>query len=249
MPLGYVDEEEKRWLEEGEGQRAWEAVQGRSTLPALVCTPTVFDKPKPWWIPSFSVQEAVQLVRTIPSVEVASNRNPVPVAKIFAPGKMISFGTVTAWNFGSNANPGAELRTDGFGAGTINESDKPSAFARVNFDTAEISSSIRFPVGLGFTQDGFSSSLGYSLNAYAQWDGWNTTVSIDLNYADVATSGAGMKGNISKGAYLEVKPLQAATVAIVAAALVLTPWPDELSLPALIESLGNLVRNPNLGVP
>ncbi|GEM_PF-2623336 len=32
-PLGYVDEEEEQWLEEGEGQRAWEAVQGQSANP------------------------------------------------------------------------------------------------------------------------------------------------------------------------------------------------------------------------
>ena len=195
-----------------QGERAEYITPIEPSVP--ICTPTVFDRPKPWWVPSFSVQEAVELVHIIPSVEVASNRIPVPVAKIVAPGRMISFGTVTAWSLGSNANPGAELRTDGFGGGTINEPDKPSAFARVNLDTAEISGSIRLPGGLGFTQDGFSSSLGYSINAYAQWDGWNTTVSIDLNYADVETSGAGMKGNISKGMYVEVKPLQVATVVV-----------------------------------
>lgn len=67
-----------------------------------------------------------------------------------------------------------------------------------------------------------------SLNAYAQWDGWNTTVSIDLNYAEVATSGAGMKGNISKGAYVEVKPLQAAlatTILVLTVAAALSGYP------------------------
>ncbi len=39
-PLGYVDEEEKQWLEEGEGQRAWEAVRGQNVNP--------FDPPN-WW--------------------------------------------------------------------------------------------------------------------------------------------------------------------------------------------------------
>ena len=190
--------------------------------PGPMCTPTVFDKPKPWWVSSFSAQEAIQLVRTIPSVGVGSKRIPVPVARIVAPGKMISFGTVTAWKFGSNASPGAELRTDGFGAGTINEPDKPSAFARVNLDTGEISSSIRFPVGLGFTQDGFSSTLGYSISARAKWDGWNTTASIDLNYVDVKASGVGVKGNISRGMYLEVKPMQVATVAVAVVAIVST---------------------------
>ena len=55
-PLGYVDEEEKRWLEEGEGQRAWEAVrvyhQGERAevvTPPPVCTPENIQQPKSWW--------------------------------------------------------------------------------------------------------------------------------------------------------------------------------------------------------
>jgi len=176
------------------------------------CTPDNIQKPKAWWIPSFSAQEAIRLVQAIPSVGVGSNRIPVPIARFLAPGKMISFGTVTSWNLASNANSGAELRTNGFGAGTINSADKPSGSIGVNLDTGEVSASVRFPSGFRIKQDGFSGSLGYSTSVRAKWDGWNTTASVDLNYADVNASGAGVKGSARSGVYVEVKPLQAAAV-------------------------------------
>jgi hypothetical protein len=195
------------------------------------------------------VKHVSELVRVIPSVGLGSDRVPVPIADFLVPGAMISVGTVTAWSLSSNANPGAELRKDGFGAGTLNEPDKPSGFIRANLDTGEISSGIRFSSGFGFTQDGISGSLGYSLIARAEWDGWNTTVSIDLNYADVKVSGGGVRGSISRGVYVEVKPLQVAAITVAAAAIILTPWPDELSLPAIFKLLGDAVRSPSPGVP
>lgn len=91
---------------------------------------------------------------------------------------------------------------------------KPQTYAKVNVDERELESMIRIPSGLQLTESGFEASHGYSVYTRAKWDGWNTTASVDVNYADVDASGAGLKGNISSGVYVEVKPLQVATVAV-----------------------------------
>jgi hypothetical protein len=185
---------------------------------------------KPWWIPGFFLQQAKDLVNTIPSVGISSNRILLPAAKILAPGKMLSFGTVTAWDISSNANPNAELRVDGYGAGGANDPLKPQTFARVNENERELESMIRIPSGVKFTESGFEATHGYSIYARAKWEAWNTTVSVDVNYADVDASGAGLKGNVSKGVYVEVKPLQVATVGgLLTAFVLLTPF-DELGV-------------------
>jgi hypothetical protein len=190
--------------------------------------PTKSSPSKPWWVPGFSVQQARGLVNTIPSVGIGSNRIPVPVAKIVAPGKMISFGTVTAWDISSNANPNAELRVDGYGAGQASDPLKPQTFARVNVNERELESMVRIPSGVRFTEGGFEASHGASIYARVKWDGWNTTASVDMNYADVDASGAGLKGNISSGVYVEVKPLQVATVGVLITTVVLLTPVDEI---------------------
>jgi hypothetical protein len=126
---------------------------------------------------------------------------------------------------------------------------KPQTFARVNENERELESMIRIPSGVKFTESGFEATHGYSIYARAKWEAWNTTVSVDVNYADVEASGAGLKGNVSKGVYVEVKPFPVVAVAIGMAVIALTPWPDELSLPAILKLLGDAVRNPALGVP
>jgi hypothetical protein len=100
-----------------------------------------------------------------------------------------------------------------------------------------------------FTEGGFEASHGYSVYTRAKWDGWNTVASVDVNYADVDASGAGLKGNISSGVYVEVKPLPVVSVTVAVAAIILTPWPDELSVPAILKLLGDAVRSPSPGVP
>lgn len=195
------------------------------------------------------MQQTRRLANTIPSVGIGSNRIPAPVAKIVAPGKMLSFGTVTAWDISSNANPNAELSVDGYGAGGAGDPMKPQTFTKVNVDERELESMIRIPSGLQLTESGFEASHGYSVYTRAKWDGWNTTASVDMNYADVDASGAGLKGNISSGVYLEVKPLQVVAVTVAMAAIILTPWPDELSMPAILKLLGDAVRSPSPGVP
>jgi hypothetical protein len=135
---------------------------------------------------------------------------------------MISFGTITAWDISSDANPNAELRVDGYGAGEASDPLKPQAFVRANENERELESMVRIPSGVRFSEGGFEASHGASIYARVKWDGWYTTASVDMNYADVDASGAGLKGNISSGVYVEVNPLQAATVGVLVTAAMLT---------------------------
>ncbi|MDK1080407.1 MAG: hypothetical protein QGD88_02920, partial [Anaerolineae bacterium] len=230
---------ELEWHQQSERQAALAAVEAERQAEEAAADAAAPREEKPWWVPSFSEREAQALVQAIPSVGIGSNRIPVPVAKIVAPGRMISFGTVTAWDIASNANPNIELRVDGYGAGNADDPLKFQTFGRVNVEKRELESVIRIPSGWRFSKGGFETSHGYSISTRAKWDGWGTTVSADMNYADVDVSGAGLKGNASSGVYVEVKPIQVLTIGVVVIALIVTPF-DEIAL--LLAGVGEIFK-------
>lgn len=183
------------------------------------------------------------LADVIPTVGITNGRKQVPVFKFLAPPSLISFGTMTRHRFTSDANPGAELRKDGIGAGNIYDTNQPSLIARANFDTGEFVAKVRFPSELNFTQDGFSYSAGYSANMYIQWKGIYSTIGADINYADINAKGAGVKGNMSKGVYVEVQP---APLVVLAAIVILTPYDEIFALGAAglkaLEEAGRILQ-------
>ncbi|MCG2787879.1 MAG: hypothetical protein L6461_22545 [Anaerolineae bacterium] len=192
-------------------------------------------KEKPWWtLPSFSFpeREAKLLAEKIPSIGITNGRKQEPVFKFLAPPSLVSFGAITRYRFTSNANPGAELRIDGIGAGNIYEANQPALMARANFDTGELVAKVRVPSELNFTKGGFSCSAGYSANMYIQWKGIYSTIGADINYADINAKGAGVKGNISKGAYVEVQPAPILAAAALATIVVFTPFDELVALGA-----------------
>jgi len=87
--------------------------------------------------------------------------------------------------------------------------------------------------------------LSSSVTARVTWGGfWNTTVGLDVNYPEVQVNGAGVKGRVSDGWYLEYKPgrlvtYAVATVAVVA--LVVTLGPE---LIAALSALGSRLLQP-----
>ncbi len=175
---------------------------------------------KLWWVPSFTVKEAESLVRSILSTEITdSPPQEIPMLSFLSPNGMLSFGHVTATSAGSSANPNIEIGTDG---GKADVGETPSFSAGVKPGEPELDMKMRIPSPVAIDENGVKGSLGYSVKVAAKWEGWNTTITADLNYADVnvSTGDVGLKGNMTSGVYVKYKPIQLATVTVGATLLV-----------------------------
>jgi hypothetical protein len=66
-----------------------------------------------------------------------------------------------------------------------------------------------------FVEGVIKATLSSSVTVRVTWGGfWNTTVGLDVNYPEVQVNGAGVKGRVSDGWYLEYKPGRLVTYAV-----------------------------------
>jgi len=197
---------------------------------------------KPWWLWPSLDEAARALVQTIPSAKVGSWRNPVPAFSLVSPGHVISFGTVNSGMLAADANPNLTLNSDGSLTPSVGKQPIASLTPRPDgFDF-----NLRNPwQRYEFAEGTIKATLSSSVTARVTWGGfWNTTVGLDVNYPEVQVNGAGVKGRVSDGWYLEYKPgrlvtYAVATVAVVA--LVVTLGPE---LIAALSALGSRLLQP-----
>ena len=188
------------------------------------------EQPRPWWLSSSLEGTARALAQTIPSAKIGSWRNRIPAFSWVSPGHVISFGKVNSGMLASDANPNLTLNPDGSVTPSVGKQPITSLTSRPNgFDATLRNPWQRY----AFAEGTVKATLSSSVTARVTWGGfWNTTVGLDVNYPEVQVSGAGLKGRVSEGVYVEVKPVQVATAAVIVTAVVIalvTPIPDELA--------------------
>ncbi len=169
---------------------------------------------KPWWLSTGSENAAHALVQAIPSAKVGSWRSPVPAFSLVSPEHVISFGKVTSGMLASDAHPGLMLNPDGSFTPSVGQQPIASLTPRPDgFDF-----NLRNPwQKYDFTDGAIKATLSSSVTSRVTWGGfWNTKVGMDVNYPEVQVNGAGVKGRVSSGWYLEYKPGRVLTYAVAA---------------------------------
>ena len=192
--------------------------------------------PKPWWLSSSLEGTAKALAQTIPSARIGSWRNPTPAFSWVSPGHVISFGKVNSGMLASDANPNLTLNPDGSMTPSVGKQPIAALTSRPDgFDFILRNPWQRY----AFAEGTVKATLSSSVTARVTWGGfWNTTVGVDVNYPEVQVSGAGLKGRVSEGWYVEYKPgrlltyavgVQVVVGAIVAGALLIPSIPVALT--------------------
>jgi hypothetical protein len=177
---------------------------------------------KPWWLSSNLEEAAKLLARTIPSARIGSWRNPSPTFSWVSPGHVISFGRVNSGMLASDANPNLTLNTDGsFTPSTPSVGKQPIVSLTKRPDGFDFN--LRNPwQRYEFAEGNIQATLSSSITSRVTWGGfWNTTVGVDINYPEVQVRGAGVKGRVSDGWYVEYKPGRLLTYTAVAGAVLL----------------------------
>ncbi len=120
--------------------------------------------------------------------------------------------------------------------------ETPSFSAGVKPGEPELDMGVRMPTPVHIDENGVKGSLGISLKSSAKWEGWNTTVTTDMNYADVnvSTGDVGLKGNMTSGVYLKWKPMQVAAVTVGVLIGVQTVAALAIFAPSVLAGLGKV---------
>jgi hypothetical protein len=173
----------------------------------------------PWWVSSGLMNTAHDLVNLIPSARLNQSwRTPIPAVSFLGPDSVISFGTVTNGLVASNANPNVMVNPDA----TLTVSTGKNPIVSVNSRPDGVDLTVRNPWQQYHFVDGqINGTLSSSATVRVTTDGfWNTTVGVDVNYPEVQVSGAGVKGRVSSGFYVEYKPWRVMTYTVLAPVIV-----------------------------
>ena len=208
--------------------QAWQAEQERKRQAAALASFRAQEResvtlppkegPKPWWLSSSLEGTAKALAQTIPSARIGSWRNPTPAFSWVSPGHVISFGKVNSGMLASDANPNLTLNPDGSMTPSVGKQPIAALTSRPDgFDFILRNPWQRY----AFAEGTVKATLSSSVTARVTWGGfWNTTVGVDVNYPEVQVSGAGLKGRVSEGWYVEYKPGRLVTYVLIAVPVV-----------------------------
>ena len=152
---------------------------------------------------------------------------------------MIEVGQVQSVQPIARANPDVWIGGDGSvgataGSPPVSVSSSPSGW-RVGYRFPGPEVEVEIGEGDLVAQSGSSLYIGYEPGGFLQ-----SAVTVDTNFVDFKAYVEGGQVNGQSGTYIRFKPGMVLVATVAVGIIVLSPWPDELGIPALLEGTRRL---------